>query len=457
MRSSGRTLSACLAFLVLLPALASANGFYVPSVGPSASAMGGAFIGLADDYSAVHWNPAGIVKIQGTEASFSAHDLILLGSRDGSIIYWDPVNTPDNFAIQGVRATTLTEHRIAPGFFMYSNAGPLGGLFSKIGLCGYTLAEYGATWDAEDVADGFVSHPLNFNEIFRNGDAPSYESSIRGYVLSPVVARRFSDRFSIGVSGHALYASLGMTNGGWVAEGEYIHNPPAPDEYHLHLDPYEMTEELTGWGYGATVGMLFRATDQLNVGATLRTPMTVTLDGDVEVTSTLEAYTSESQTEEFEFTFPMWAGVGVAYEDFLFEGTVLTADAQWTQWSAVDEIVRVVDTELPNDLGTTVLNWEDTIEFGVGIDYRISRSASVRMGYRTMPTPSPNETFDFVMPMSEKSAFSFGVGYRSDVWTLDLALVYQTGEKRRLEGTEYMDGKHLEDIMVPSLSFTYGF
>ncbi len=59
MRSLGSVLVCCLVMLVLWPAPALANGVYVPGVGTRASAMGGAFIGLADDYSAVHWNPAG--------------------------------------------------------------------------------------------------------------------------------------------------------------------------------------------------------------------------------------------------------------------------------------------------------------------------------------------------------------------------------------------------------------
>ena len=44
-----------------------------------------------------------------------------------------------------------------------------------------------------------------------------------------------------------------------------------------------------------------------------------------------------------------------------------------------------------------------------------------------------------------------------DVWTLDVTLAYQAGERRNLKGTGNMDGKHLDDIMIPSLSFTYGF
>ena len=40
-------------------------------VGARSEAMGGAFVGLADDASAIFWNPAGIVKVNNIQAHFS--------------------------------------------------------------------------------------------------------------------------------------------------------------------------------------------------------------------------------------------------------------------------------------------------------------------------------------------------------------------------------------------------
>ncbi len=462
MRSNGSVFSACMVVLFLTPVLASASGLYVPSVGSAAGAMGGAFVGLADDYSAVHWNPAGITQISGTEATISGHDVVFLGSRDGRVGFTDFEETEEHIALQFVRATTTTEHHFAPGVFLYSDGGPLRGLFSKVGVCAYTLADYGVTWDGEDIADEFESHVDNFNGIVREGAPPDFASRIRGYVVSPVVARKFSDRLSIGVTGHALYAHFELEDGGWVGDAEAVENPPAPDMMYLFLDPYQMTEDLVGWGYGATVGVLYEASDHVSVGVSVRTPITVDLEGTVEVTSTLEEYASSIQTENIEFTFPMWAGAGLAYDDFLFEGTTLTADVQWTQWSTLDELSRTVGNELPNDLGTTALLWEDTIEFGVGLDYRLSRSTSIRLGYRSMPSPVPDETFSVLMPMYTKSVYSVGMGYRSDVWRLDISAVYEAGETRKFAetaevGGELLEDKNLGDALIPSLSFTYGF
>jgi len=43
-----------------------ANGLSLNSIGPRALGMGGAFVGLANDYSTVYWNPAGLRNLSGS-------------------------------------------------------------------------------------------------------------------------------------------------------------------------------------------------------------------------------------------------------------------------------------------------------------------------------------------------------------------------------------------------------
>ena len=456
MRSNGSALFVALLVLIVAPGLAAASGIYVPALGPRAGSLGGAFIGLADDYSAVYWNPAGIVQIRGTEASVSAADVVLLASRDGTYEFQGDEGDPDLFAVENIRATSCADHHFAPGVFLFADPGPLKGILSKVGICAYTVVDYGARWEGEDVWDSFAWQ--GYDEIVREGDPPNYESRIRAYVISPVIATELSDKLSVGIAGHALYGHFELTNGAWVDTTAFVHNDTTSvDTWTLHLNPYQMSEDLTGWAYGATVGALYRVSDRMSLGASVRTPMTVTFDGTVEVTSTSDDYVSPLQNESFDFTFPMWAGAGFAYRDFMFDGMTLTADVQWTQWSKVSEIAREVDNDLPNGLGTTTLDWENTLEFGFGLEYRVSRSVSMRFGYRSSPSPVPDSTYDFAMPVASKSVIGVGVGYRRDVWALDMSLVYQAGQKRRLAVAGDEDHKYLDDVMVPSLSLTYGF
>lgn len=487
MRSSGSVLALSSVVLILGAGLAVAGGFTVTGVGPRASAMGGAFIGLADDYSAVYWNPAGIVQIEGTEATVSVQDIISLASREGASLYEGHVGLIDTTGtfvieeaydfgrqvIQNNRATAAKDHRIAPGLFLYADPGPLRG--TKIGLTAYTLADYGSSWDAEDVSDELVRHFLNYTTTFFEGDPVSYESRLTGYVISPVVATKVTPSLSIGVAGLAVYTQFELTTGAYYDSTEFVDNePPAEDQWQLRLFPCELSENLDGWGMGATIGALYSLNEEISFGVSVRTPITVSLEGDVEVTSPLPRLRSASQSEDFEITIPASVGVGVAHRDFMFDGLTMTADVVWTQWNKVDKIVRNVgvaipgtDQGLPADLATTLFKWENTYEIGVGVDYRLTRSTSLHLGYRKVPTPSPDETFDFVFPQTDKDVVSFGLGYRQDVWSMDFTLEYRLGQERRYlvvdrvftltSGVESIDDKSFEDVMIPSLSFTYGF
>lgn len=55
----------------------SCANFLKMGVGPRAVAMGGAFTALANDYTALYWNPAGMARMQNNEVGFSYTDWIL--------------------------------------------------------------------------------------------------------------------------------------------------------------------------------------------------------------------------------------------------------------------------------------------------------------------------------------------------------------------------------------------
>jgi hypothetical protein len=67
------------AFVLLLPTLASAQSF--GQIGTRAEGMGGAFVAVADDASAVYWNPAGIATGATFDAQVSAgRSTVFLGA-----------------------------------------------------------------------------------------------------------------------------------------------------------------------------------------------------------------------------------------------------------------------------------------------------------------------------------------------------------------------------------------
>jgi long-chain fatty acid transport protein len=460
----------CLAVLVLGPVLALANGFYSPTAGTRASAMGGAFVGLADDYSAVYWNPAGITQINGMEVTVTGADVLSLASRDGIVEYEGFAGADDDFryAIGTVGVTSDGLNKIAPGFFFYTDAGPLRNVVDKVGLTAYTLTEYGTKWNGGEVLDEFVGHASNYDAIFFGGDRQDYSSRIKTYVVSPVVAKEVFPGLSVGLTANIAYSHMTIENVLMIEQPFPVETPDIEDDWWLALTPLQVTDDVTATGYGATVGLLYRATSQVSAGLTVRSPMTLSYDGTFGLMASGggEVF-EEKHKSDFEIKYPLWVGAGFAYRDFVFDGLTLTGDLQWTDWSTVEGIDRNITWASSSEIdeggqelfATTPLDWEDTIEIAVGFDYRLGRSLVLDLGYRNSPTPAPDETYDFVLPQTDKNVIAGGVTYLQDFWRASLAIEYHAGDERNIpvSANEDMRGKHVEDLFIPSLSFTYAF
>ncbi len=458
MRRTQCIVASCLVALIVSPLAAHATGLYTPGVGVRASAMGGAFVGLADDYSAVHHNPAGLYQVRGFQAVVSLHDGVPLASREGRIRF-DGATGYSQPPRDAIEATSVTNHYFSPGVFVYADGGPLSAIADKIGLSAYTLVDYGVEWEGENLYDDLIGEyetlpddPAGYRQVI--GDAPDFESRVTGYVISPALSKRLSDKLSIGVSAHMLFATLDLTHGGW-------YEVSSSDSSKLYS--YQSEESLSGSAFGATVGALYHVNEQISLGATLRTPMTVSLEGDIEVDSDLALLVSEKQDEDLELTFPLWVAGGLAYRDFLFDGLTMTADVEWTQWSEVSSLTRNLTTEIPPNVTLlTDLNWDDALGVHLGFDYRLSRSSSLMLGYWSEEGLTTPDNVSFVMPQIAHSGFSFGYQQRSDRWTLELALAYSVGEsvEKSIPGGTNGDesqGKNLHDKIVPGVSFTYYF
>ena len=471
MRSSRSMLITSLAVLIMGPVLALANGFYTPTMGPRAGAMGGAFVGLADDYSAVYWNPAGITQIKGMELTATGHDVVGLASRGGFVRYYgDVAHQPgDRFALAEIGAKGLVSNRTAPGVFFFTDAGPLRSVFDKVGIAAYTLTEYGSEWSGNDVLreEDFVSFPADvfFVDEELVADMQDYESRMKTYVFSPILAREVLPGLSVGVTANLVYSHFTLKDVYMDPDVE-VTETPTGYEYELRITPVQHTDDVTGWGYGATVGVLYRVGRQFSAGVTYRSPMTMAYEGKFGLLVSDGTDVDKEQHDlDFEMRFPTWIGAGFAYRDLLFDGLTMTGDVHWTDWSAFENINRNIawaatsafTGEFQDGLDTTRLDWEDTIEVAVGFDYRLKRSLSLNLGYRNSPSPAPDVTYNFIMPQSAKNVIGLGVTYRQDFWFASFGLEYHAGDKREITGTEDMNGKHVDDLLIPSLAFTYAF
>ena len=392
----------------------SANGLNLNGVGSKAIAMGGAFIGQADDYSAIFWNPAGLVQMENSSISFFVTDLFPSGTY--------------TFPAYGIDAQTKSA-MYPSGSIAYFK--PINEKLI-IGLAAYVPSGTGAKWDGEDL------------KVFSGNVAYKWESMMAVVTISPVIAYKVSDMFSLGAT---LNLNYGLMK---------IHRPGIG----------QYNEDLSGIAFGATIGALIKPTDRLGIGLTLRTPTKVKFSGDAEMAGAPLYHISATSKADREATWPLWLGLGLSYK--ATDKLTINADAQYTNWKKIDTIGITYDDAIwqaskahpllgaafNNDF---VLNWKDAIQWRFGLEYAISEKLAMRAGYYYDPSPSPADTLNVLLPEITYNVITVGFGYKTEKLSLDFCFEALMGKDQESPMTGKMPGTHGMNILVPNIALTYRF
>ncbi len=373
------------AFLALISSVAFANGLNLNGLGARAVAMGGAFVGLADDYTAVYWNPAGLAQLK--KKTFGISGSLIIPSQT----YKSPL------ASEAVKA----ESKIYP-------AGLIGFYFPAsdkltLGIGVYTPSGLGSKWKGSEIY-GMDYELLSFIGVL---------------TISPVIAYEINEQIMVGATLNLNYGMFSISR--WAG----LQAVPFPP-FLFNMGQYE--EDSTGWGVSGTFGLLVKPSDAFSFGLTYRTASKISMSGDASIEN-ISALGASTKTEfERKVTSPMWFAAGIALKPT--DKLTFTADAQYTNWGKLDEL----ETEFTDPTwgavdGTLKLDWVDKIQWRFGLEYLLSKWA-LRAGYYYDPAPAPDKTFTVLMPQFDYNAITFGFGYASNGFLLDFAAEYLMGKDR---------------------------
>ncbi len=404
-----KTILVSVALMFAISTSAFANGLSLNSIGARALGMGGAFVGLANDATALYWNPAGLAGQQSSILVF-ASDIM------PSATY--------KMDLMGIDAKTNSNHYISPNAFFNYNMGKL-----AIGVGVYVPAGLGAEWNPMD---------------FGYPDGLKFSSKIGVINFSPGVAYQVTDKFSVGVALNVYYAMFDM------------YQPAAVDG----VGVFQFEESSTGLGYGATIGLKYQFNDMFALGATFRTKTTVTMNGTAK-NPAFAAYNAPESEFDRDVAWPTWISGGLSFKPN--DKLTIALDGQYSMWSENEALVAVYTDPVWNSAMTAggddtfELKWEDALQVRVGLEYMVTKGVILRGGYYYDPAPAPDETVNVLFPSSTNNVLTGGLSYRMGQLCFTGAAEYLMGAERDIElnATNEMPGLHQMDIFAFSLGVTY--
>lgn len=390
------------------------NGIYFNSLGSIASAMGGAFVGLADDFSAIFWNPAGIAQFDRQYLGFYGNALSLHGSYERDLY------APGLGNVTLIDAKTQVKSYFS-GLTAYYN--PLNDHWvAGIGI--YVPYHFRMSWRGADLAP-----------MANDNSSINWMSIINIVTISPAIAYKISESVLIGAS---ININYGLFELGRHAGTFNLSLPEPPYIFPIELGQYK--ESMSGWGSGATLGVLIKPGDVFSVGAALRTASTIKYKGEARIDGFPELGTAfsrdlkEASSTERKITWPLWLALGGALRPN--HNLTLTADLQWTCWSTWDFLKTEYKDSLWNSYMSErgndkiELSWNNTLQIRFGAEYKFLETIAIRGGFYAAPSPSPEKTLNVLLPTHNFKVVTFGAGYSYKDIQMDFGLEYYMAKKR---------------------------
>lgn len=369
----------------------------ITGAGARAEGLGGAFIGVADDATAIVWNPAGLTQLERAELSavgrYSSEKSESKSNVPG--YEYDESNSQSHFS-----------------FNFASGAVPF-----KAGTNNIVVA---------------LAYQTQL-DFYSKGKKETYEFESNGAAstVTPGIAFRLGPMFSIGAATNI-----------WLGSSEYTERGLGPGSTVLYTYKEEPSFSGVNFGFGALVdfGGLAKPIP-LKLGASIKTPFTLKVDADYSLSDPTGTPYTGSLSQEVEM--PLMVGFGASYR--IGENFTLAADYEMRLFKDKKITSSLSDTSYSGLLSASN---ENLNQVRIGGEYLIVTSGGViplRAGYRTVPTVLANYKWDRdslkYHPDNQVGGmgFSVGTGFISNNFSLDFAYSREKYDEQKWTDMELTD------------------
>jgi len=397
---------------LLAPSLGWGAGFALFEHGNRAMAMGGAFTAVADDPSALFWNPAGIAFQQDKGTQLLLGTTLITPKQD--LVGDSP------YPGAGYRSSQESQMFTPPHFYVVY---PLN---DKLTVGGGLMVPFGlGTYWPEDYAGRFISKRVELNV----------------FDISPSLTYKVSDGFALSFGLDYVIGQIDLTKQiGYM--NPYTQEVADVGQAHLYTDDFG--NDALGWHAsflaklegGFSVGALYRSgidVDFEGVGSFVQFP-TGYADFDA-LLGTQIPFEGPNVPIETSIDLPDFWCLGVAWTNQKW-----TVSAQYGEmgWSSFQELA-ITFPENPILSSSVAELYDDSKQYRFGAEYVVNDQWSVQFGYLIDETPQPPASMSPLLADGDRAGPSIGVSWKGEKFWLDVGYLYLPLDKRSTGG-ENFDG-----------------
>ncbi len=366
-----------LAVLVMCGIVVSTPGFTSgwdnSLIGARAGGMSSAFAGLADDATAIFYNPGGLA-FTGDKG-----EIILVGKQ-----YWPEHNyTP----FDGDKTVTKTP-TFLPELFAYTRLGDRW----TLGLGIYNAyAGGGIEWLAEDVG-------------------VHVDGSIFVTSITPTASFQIND-----------WMAIGLNLNGYFGKSDQSYEDPNAG----YTDVSRFSSDEDDFSLAISSGIFIKPSDKWSAGLTWHGPSDMNLTGKTDLETFVFTGTFDSSTR---FSLPWWTALGGAYH--ISPKWKVVAEWDYFDWSSMDKLDKTIsNTPFGDVTEEQFTGFDNASYFQFGTEYDISENWTIRGGASYEQGAARAEYLSLTnIDVSKRHLFG-GVTYNYNLWHFDLGGFYSVGKE----------------------------
>ena len=441
---------------ICLSSTAYSGGFTVTVQSASSGGTASTNHAMAEDASAMFYNPALLSSIEGTQVnggiSLTSPDMTVTdaGSQNPSAI---PFTGIIRSATNGKTTAEPTDLSAAPSMYYKRDISPKMAFGLGLNIPHGVSSEYDK--------DSFARYEAT-------------ESALTALNINPALSWKLNDKLDLGAGLNFQYATatLAKSLDSYAVCVSVAGAATCAPRFTQFNDPDRdstSSVEADSLAVGFNMGGVYKPSDHTTISVGYRSAVKHDLEGDVDFTldAALTAmgfgatFADQKATAELELP----ATLSVAFAQKMNSKLTVHGDATWTDWSAVPEIRIVFPDSAAIPDSVTDLKWEDTVRVGAGVTYQMSDKTKLRAGVAYDPTPTPGaENRTPRAPSSDTIWLSVGMGHKfSKKLSLDASLAYIHLEDMKVNyetpgSSNYLTKANVEaNAISAALSLNYKF